>query len=62
MSFPGDMRQDVGLPTQELEEPEEGMRALPDGQGFAKDGVEYRIGDCLYVHPECFDAVPFLLL
>ena len=34
------------------------MRALPDGQGFAKDGVEYRIGDCLYVHPDCFDAVP----
>lgn len=44
--------------TQEPEEPEEGVRALPDGQGFAKDGVEYRIGDCLYVHPDCFDAVP----
>lgn len=35
-----------------------GLRALPDGQGFAKDGVEYRLGDCLYVHPDCFDPVP----
>jgi len=43
---------------QEPEEPEVGLRALPDGQGFAKDGVEYRLGDCLYVHPDCFDPVP----
>ena len=38
------------------------MRALPDGQGFAKDGVVYRVGDYLYVHPECFDTVRTLLL
>ena len=57
-SPPRDMRQGARLPAQEPEEAEEGVRALPDGQGFAKDGVEYRIGDCLYVHPDCFDAVP----
>jgi DNA (cytosine-5)-methyltransferase 1 len=33
-------------------------RALPGGAGFTKDGVEYRVGDFLFVGPEVFDQMP----
>lgn len=36
---------------------EEGISLSADGQSLLKDGVEYNVGDHVYVHPETFDQL-----
>ena len=36
---------------------EEGSSLLADGQSLIKDGVQYSVGDQVYVHPETFDQL-----
>lgn len=45
------------LPEEE-EETEVEARALPDGDGFTKGGVTYRVGDFMFVGPEVFEQMP----
>jgi len=37
-----------------MQEPEEpiALGLLPAGAGFIKEGVEYRLGDFIYLHPQ----------
>ena len=36
---------------------EDGVTLSADGQTLIKDGVSYRVGDQVYVHPETFDQL-----
>ena len=36
---------------------EEGVSLSADGQSLIKDGVQYSVGDQVYVHPETFDQL-----
>ena len=42
---------------QEAAEAPEGVSISSDGQVLIKDGVEYRVGDHVYVHPNTFDQL-----
>lgn len=37
-------------------QPPVSLAMLPGGNGFMKEGVEYSIGDHIYVHPETFEC------
>ena len=36
---------------------EEGVSLSADGQSLIKDGVQYSVGNQVYVHPETFDQL-----
>lgn len=36
---------------------EEGVSLSADGQSLIKDGVQYSVGDQVYLHPETFDQL-----
>ena len=42
---------------QEPTEPSEGVSMSSDGKVLTKDGVEYRVGDHVYLHPDSFDQM-----
>ena len=42
---------------QEESAEEEGVSLSADGQSLIKDGVQYSVGDQVYVHPETFDQL-----
>lgn len=42
---------------QEPTEPSEGISMSSDGTVLTKDGVEYRVGDHVYLHPDSFDQM-----
>lgn len=53
---PADLQLGTRLPEGDGK-PEKGVKALADGKGFVKDGVEYREGDFLFVGPDVFDQL-----
>lgn len=45
------------MPAQEGSAEEQGVSLSADGQSLIKDGVRYKVGDQVYVHPDTFDQL-----